>query len=74
MMYGSLQMFLPPLDEQKEIVMRVSTAFARLHDLLIEVDRATDRLDQSAQAILAKAFRGELTTSGAIPGASHHDR
>jgi len=51
---------LPPLMEQREIVRRIETAFAKIDRLAAEAEKAlklTDRLDQR---ILAKAFAGEL--------------
>ena len=51
---------IPPLEEQREIVHRIETAFAKIDRLAAEAEKAlklTDRLDQR---ILAKAFAGEL--------------
>ncbi len=51
---------IPPLNEQREIVRRIETAFAKIDRLAAEAEKAlklTDRLDQR---ILAKAFAGEL--------------
>lgn len=51
---------LPPLEEQRAIVRRIETAFAKIDRLAAEAEKAlklTDRLDQR---ILAKAFAGEL--------------
>ncbi len=51
---------LPPPEVRKEIVRRIESAFAKIDKLAAEAKRAlalTDRLDE---AILAKAFRGEL--------------
>ncbi len=57
-----LQIPLPPLPEQHEIVRRLSAAFARL-DAAAAAHAATvaelDRLDQS---LLARAFSGEMVT------------
>lgn len=56
----SLMVPLPSLVEQAEIVRRVGIAFAEIDRLTTEAaaaQRLTDRLDQ---AVLAKAFRGEL--------------
>ena len=50
----------PALNEQREIVRRIKTAFAKIDRLAAEAAKAlklTDRLDQR---ILAKAFAGEL--------------
>ncbi len=51
---------LAPIEEQREIVRRIDTSFAKIDRLAVEADKAlklTDRLDQR---ILAKAFAGEL--------------
>jgi len=51
---------LPPIEEQREIVRRIETAFTKIDRLAAEAEKAlklTDRLDQR---ILAKAFAGEL--------------
>lgn len=56
----ALQIPLPILDEQQEIVRRIETLFAfadRLEARLATARAATDRL---TPALLAKAFRGEL--------------
>lgn len=50
----------PPLDEQREIVRRVETAFAWIDRLASEASGACKLIDHLDQAILAKAFRGEL--------------
>lgn len=51
---------IAPLEEQREIVRRIESAFAKIDRLAAEAAKAlklTDRLDQR---ILAKAFAGEL--------------
>ncbi|KMN51603.1 specificity determinant HsdS [Chromobacterium violaceum] len=56
----NLPLFLPPFEEQHEIVHRVETLFAfadRLEARLAAVQSAADKL---TPALLAKAFRGEL--------------
>lgn len=56
----SLEIPLPPLNEQSEIVRRIETLFAfadRLEARLAQAQTAVDRLTPS---LLAKAFRGEL--------------
>lgn len=56
----SLNIWLPGLDEQTEIVRRVETLFAfadRLEARLVQAQTAATRL---TPALLAKAFRGEL--------------
>jgi type I restriction enzyme S subunit len=57
---GSLP--LPPcsLEEQHEIVRRIDFAFARIDRLAKEAKRALELVGRLDEAILAKAFRGEL--------------
>lgn len=50
----------PPLAEQHEIVRRVEAAFARIDRLAAEAKRALELVGKLDEAILAKAFRGEL--------------
>ena len=56
------RLFVPiaPLLEQHEIDRRLSSAFAWLDQVLAEHARAAHLLPRLDQAILAKAFRGEL--------------
>lgn len=51
---------MPPLDEQVEIVRRVRRLLALGAGLEARIDAATRRVDRNSQAVLAKAFRGEL--------------
>lgn len=60
----------PPLLEQREIVRRIDTAFARVDRTAAEAARATGLVDRLDQAILAKAFRGELVPSDIGPSSS----
>lgn len=56
---------LPPLREQAEIVSRVEKLL-RAADVVSErVGSAGRRVDSTSQAVLAKAFRGELLPNGA---------
>ena len=52
---------LPPLKEQTEIVARVEQLFAYADQIEQRVKDAQARVNHLTQAILAKAFRGELT-------------
>lgn len=52
---------LPPLDEQAEIVRRVEALFALADSIESRLAEATTQVERTTQAILAKAFRGELT-------------
>ena len=49
-----------PLDEQREIVRRIETAFAKIDRLAAEAAKALKLVDHLDQHILAKAFAGEL--------------
>jgi type I restriction enzyme S subunit len=51
---------LPPLQEQKEIVKRVEALFAKADALEAHYNKALQHLETLPQALLAKAFRGEL--------------
>ncbi|WP_421304753.1 restriction endonuclease subunit S [Aeromonas veronii] len=51
----------PELEEQTEIVRRVEQLFAYADTLEQQAKAAKARVDKLTQAILAKAFRGELT-------------
>ncbi|WP_131730088.1 restriction endonuclease subunit S [Aeromonas salmonicida] len=52
---------VPPIDEQTEIVRRVEQLFAYADTVEQQAKVAKARVDKLTQAILAKAFRGELT-------------
>jgi type I restriction enzyme, S subunit len=56
---------LPPIDEQHEIVRRVEALFALADKIESRVALATARVEKTTQAILAKAFRGELVPTEA---------
>ena len=56
----ALTIDLPSLDRQREIVRRIEAAFARINRLAAEAESARKLLDRLDQAVLAKAFRGEL--------------
>jgi type I restriction enzyme S subunit len=52
----------PEEEERQEIVRRIETAFAWLDHVAAEHANASRLLPKLDQAILAKAFRGELVT------------
>jgi len=52
----------PPIEEQTEIVRRVEELFAFADQIEQQVKNAQGRVNNLTQSILAKAFRGELTT------------
>jgi type I restriction enzyme S subunit len=51
---------LPPIEEQREVVRRVSSMFDLADRLSGRIETGSRQIDRSSQAILAKAFRGEL--------------
>lgn len=55
-----ISLSLPPLPEQHEIVLRVEKLFALADSLEAKYKKAQSRVEKLEQAILAKAFRGEL--------------
>jgi type I restriction enzyme S subunit len=56
---------LPPLEEQREIVRRVEALFKLADTIEKRVEVATKRAEKLTQAILAKAFGGELVPTEA---------
>ncbi|WP_137135630.1 restriction endonuclease subunit S [Rhizobium sp. FKY42] len=58
----ALQLKLPPLEEQHEIVRCIESAFAKIDRLAKEAKRALELVGRLDEAILAKAFRGELVS------------
>ena len=56
---------LPPLPEQHEIVRRVDALFALADRIEGEVSGALERVEALREAVLAKAFRGELVPTEA---------
>lgn len=56
----ALQLPLPPLAEQQEIVRRVEQLFTLADQLEARYAKAKGHVDKLTQSILAKAFRGEL--------------
>jgi type I restriction enzyme S subunit len=57
---AAFEFLLPTVDEQTEIVRQIDRAFAWLDKIATEHARAEHLLPKLDQAILAKAFRGEL--------------
>jgi type I restriction enzyme S subunit len=56
-----MEVKLPTLEEQTEIVRRVEQLFAYAEHVEQQVNNALGRVNNLTQSILAKAFRGELT-------------
>jgi len=61
----ALQVPVPPLAEQQEIVRRVETLFNLADQIEARYQRAKPLVDKLPQSILAKAFRGELVPTEA---------
>lgn len=59
------QIPLPPLPEQKEIVRKIEELFAWADGVEDAYNRALEKLEKLPQALLAKAFRGELVPQDA---------
>ena len=57
--------FVPPVDEQKEVVRRVEALFKLADAIEKRVAAASLRVERLTQPILAKAFRGELVPTEA---------
>lgn len=58
---GDMPLPLPPIEEQREIVARAGALLTIAEELGERIDRADAALERSVQAVLAKAFRGELS-------------
>ncbi len=63
--FQKLPLPLPPLAEQHEIVRRVETLFKIADTIEKQVAMAAERADKLTQAVLARAFRGELVPTEA---------
>ncbi|MFM5023318.1 restriction endonuclease subunit S [Aeromonas rivipollensis] len=59
--FAKCPLTLPSIMEQTEIVRRVEQLFAYADTIEQQAKAAKERVDKLTQAILAKAFRGELT-------------
>jgi type I restriction enzyme S subunit len=57
---GAMPLPLPPFAEQQEIVRRVEALLERADRLTTAINAATGRVSRTSQALLTKAFRGEL--------------
>jgi type I restriction enzyme S subunit len=58
---------LPPIEEQREIVCRVDQLLALADSLKQRIEAGSKRVERSSQAVLAKAFRGDLITHAGQP-------
>jgi type I restriction enzyme, S subunit len=61
----ALCVLLPPMQEQSEIVRRVASLFSLAARIEKRIEAELSRTEKIPQAILAKAFRGELMTAEA---------
>ena len=57
---SSIELTVPAVDEQQEIVRRIESTFEKIDRLAAEASRALELVGKLDEAILAKAFRGEL--------------
>ncbi len=55
----------PPINEQKRIVAKIDELYAFADEIEAQIDFALKRTDTIKQAVLAKAFRGELVITEA---------
>lgn len=58
---GNLAIPLPPLPEQKRIIARVESLLGKINEAKELIKEAKETFESRRSAILAKAFRGELT-------------
>jgi type I restriction enzyme S subunit len=56
-----LMILLPPIKEQQEIVSRVESLFAKAYTIEQQYQALKEKIDTLPQALLHKAFKGELT-------------
>jgi type I restriction enzyme S subunit len=63
--FRTIALPIPPIAEQAEILHRIEATFAWIDRLATEATSARKLIDHLNQAILAKAFRGELVPQDA---------
>ena len=51
---------IPPIEEQKEVILRIEKLFKAIDLMAQEYQKASQLCDRLEQATLSKAFRGEL--------------
>ena len=61
--YSKLKIDLPPLEEQRRIVKRIESLFAKLDSAKEKAQNVVDSFEVRKAAVLHKAFSGELTAS-----------
>jgi type I restriction enzyme S subunit len=54
------RLLLPPIEEQTEIVNSIENLFAKADKIEVQFKQLKEKIDSLPQAILAKAFKGEL--------------
>ncbi|MCK8059722.1 MULTISPECIES: restriction endonuclease subunit S [unclassified Fusibacter] len=59
--FESLLVALPPIQEQQRIVNRIESLFEKIDKAQELIEEAREGFEKRKEAILAKAFRGELT-------------
>jgi type I restriction enzyme S subunit len=58
---------VPPFEEQREIVRRVNQLLALADALTQRIEAASKHVERTSQAVLAKAFRGDLLSATGHP-------
>jgi len=58
---NNIEMVLPPVQEQQRIVNRIESLFEKIDKAQELIEESRDGFEKRKEAILAKAFRGELT-------------
>lgn len=58
---AGVNIFLPPLPEQRAIVSKIEELFSSLDNGIANLEKAQEQLNVYRQAVLKKAFEGELT-------------
>lgn len=54
------RLLLPPIEEQTEIINSIENLFAKADKIEVQFKQLKEKIDSLPQAILAKAFKGEL--------------
>ena len=60
-LFKSLQLLLPPLNEQRRIVEKIESEFAKIDEGLEHLEHAKEQIKQYRQSVLKSAFEGKLT-------------
>lgn len=59
-MIEDIDLFLPPLNEQKRIVEKIESEFAKIDEGLEHLEQAKEQIKQYRQSVLKSAFEGKL--------------